>query len=44
MGGLSPGRAGCFMGEGSILVLKDEAGHLLDQAVPWSGGVTEDGW
>ena len=33
MGGLSVGRAGCFLGEGSILVLYVEAEHLLDQAV-----------
>ena len=36
MGGLSLGRGGGFLGEGSIL--KGEAEHLLDQAVSWSGG------
>lgn len=36
MGGLSLGRGGGFLGEGSIL--KGEAEHLLAQAGSWSSG------
>lgn len=38
VGRLSLGRAGCFLGEESILALEGEAEHLLDQAVFWCGG------